>query len=567
MNIKIKRTLSRLIPIFAIALTAATAPKTATPLPRADYSTALQTHFAAGTLGATGKSRPIEMSFQKVFKSGSSYSVSGKSKTAAAEDAFSGTLTISSATAGGSCGNGETEIKGSYNLNEKESKTSGYFAGSFTACEKDGKLSKASFNGGWVKHATGGKTPCSFGLGSSIKEMYPKLGREFNEKDEAEYNKIMEVLSEAEWDYDKLTAKQRKLAGKLGVNETTEGYWYVVGGGCSWYCGGGPDSISASSYLKSNNAEITYLPENIHDFSCESAWVEGVAGQGIGEYVTYYFKPTAPRITSVIVVTGYVKSEKAFRENSRVKKLKMYIDDKPTAILNLEDCRREQFFEFAPIGKRPDWDGVMTSERANKIFDELAKLPRWTLKFEILDVYPGDKYEDAAISEIYFDGIDVHCFAAGTQIFMKDNSLKNIELIREGDLVKSYDFKNKKLIDSKVTKLVSAPHSNLLKLKFADNEIVATTDHPFWIERNVWAAADAKKANKDYIHKTKIEKLQIGDRVFMPEKNSFMKILGIEKIDMQQTTYTIELSESDNFIANGMLVKTETIESQNLLNL
>jgi hypothetical protein len=32
----------------------------------------------------------------------------------------------------------------------------------------------------------------------------------------------------------------------------------------------------------------------------------------------------------------------------------------------------------------------------------------WTLKFEILDVYPGEKYEDTAISELYFDGVDVH---------------------------------------------------------------------------------------------------------------------------------------------------------------
>ena len=30
------------------------------------------------------------------------------------------------------------------------------------------------------------------------------------------------------------------------------------------------------------------------------------------------------------------------------------------------------------------------------------------LKFEIMDVYPGDKYKDTVISDIYFDGIDVH---------------------------------------------------------------------------------------------------------------------------------------------------------------
>jgi intein/homing endonuclease len=144
---------------------------------------------------------------------------------------------------------------------------------------------------------------------------------------------------------------------------------------------------------------------------------------------------------------------------------------------------------------------------------------------------------------------------------MADNSQKNIETISVGDIVKSYDFKNKKLIDSKVTRLVFAQHSNLLKLKFADNEIVVTSDHPFWIDKNVWAAVDAEKANKDYFQKTKVESLKVGDKVFIPNKMSFSKIIGIENIKEGQITYTIELSESDNFIANGMLVKTETITS------
>ena len=384
-----------------------------------------------------------------------------------------------------------------------------------------------------------------------VKEMRPTFRRmlDFNEKNAAEFQKIMDALKTVEWDFEKLTEKQKEYIEKHNISEVTESYWETVGGGCSWYCGGGPDSISASSYLKSNNANVNYLPENIHDFSFETAWVEGVKGYGIGEYITYHFRQTAPRITKIIIANGYVKSEKAFRENSRVKKLKMYIDDKPVAILNLEDIRSEQIFEFEPIGKeRP-------SKNAN--WEELEKLPKWTLKFEILEVYQGDKYDDVAISEIYFDGIDVHCFAAGTKILMTDNSLKNIELIQAGDVIKSYDFENKKLIDSKVTRLISAIHLNLLKLKLTDNEIITTADHPFWIDRNVWAAVNAEEANRDYFQSTEVENLNVGDRVFIPEKNIFLEIIEIEKINERQITYTIELSKSDNFIANGMLVKTE----------
>ena len=41
-------------------------------------------------------------------------------------------------------------------------------------------------------------------------------------------------------------------------------------------------------------------------------------------------------------------------------------------------------------------------------YEALATRPAWTLRFEIAAVYSGTDYEDTAISEIWFDGIDVH---------------------------------------------------------------------------------------------------------------------------------------------------------------
>ena len=387
----------------------------------------------------------------------------------------------------------------------------------------------------------------------NIKEMQPKLGRllEFPPQMEKDWQRCVDFLESVGHDFEKLTAQQKTLIEKMGYCETKGGPWDIIGGGCSWYCGGGPSKVTASSYLKSNNPNFSYVPQNAHDLSYKTAWVEGVKGHGIGEYLTYYFSATSARVTEIIIANGIVVSEKLYRDNSRVKKLKMYINNKPVAILNLKDVRREQTFSFEPIGRFYPVDIDQ---------EELAKLPDWTLKFEILEVYPGDKYEDTAITQIYFSGIDVHCFAAGTKILMQDNSLKNIELIKEGDIVKSYDFKNKKLIDSKVTKLVSATHCNLLKLKFADNEIITTADHPFWIDKNIWAAVDAEKANKNYFQKTKVGSLKIGDKIFIPQKNIFSEILEIEPVNMKQITYTIELAESDNFIANGLLVKTEIVK-------
>ena len=58
------------------------------------------------------------------------------------------------------------------------------------------------------------------------------------------------------------------------------------------------------------------------------------------------------------------------------------------------------------------------------------------MKFEIVEVYKGEKYDDTALSEIYFDGMDVHCFLAGTKILMSDNPRKYIWDLHETGLLK-----------------------------------------------------------------------------------------------------------------------------------
>ncbi|MBR6980374.1 MAG: hypothetical protein IKH88_11165 [Prevotella sp.] len=161
----------------------------------------------------------------------------------------------------------------------------------------------------------------------------------------------------------------------------------LYSGKCSWYCGGEVKSISASSCLSPNN-KFDYKGENAHDFSHESVWA--TKGKGIGESLTYTFEGKCPRITTVNILNGHVKSEKAWQANSRVKKLRVWYNNQPYAILALEDSRTLQSFDVGILG-----------------YNDAAK-PDWTLKFEILEVYPGSKYGDTVIAELYFDGIDVH---------------------------------------------------------------------------------------------------------------------------------------------------------------
>ena len=209
------------------------------------------------------------------------------------------------------------------------------------------------------------------------------------ERCESVWNKVAN-----QGDLAKLSAADKKTYENC--SEEFENYWDILGIGCSWYCGGGQDTLSASSTLKPFQ-NITYSAKNMHDLSYRTAWIEGVTGYGIGESVTYHIPPQNPRITEIILVNGYVKSDKDWRDNSRVKKLKMYIDNKPYAVLHLEDTKKEQHFTIEPLGY---------SNREN--WDQLQTMPWWTIRFEIMDVYKGLKYDDTAISEIYFNGIDVH---------------------------------------------------------------------------------------------------------------------------------------------------------------
>ena len=171
-------------------------------------------------------------------------------------------------------------------------------------------------------------------------------------------------------------------------NPTLESIWDVVGGGCSWYCGGGNYKILASSSLKSQSGN-SYNAESANDLSYKTAWVEGKEDAGIGEHLEYHFEPKSPRITAIIIANGYMKSDIAWRNNNRVKSLKFYVNGEYFGILNLTDTKSDQRFELGTFGHNEDGSDLK-------------------LKFEINEVYQGDKYNDTAISEIYFDGIDVH---------------------------------------------------------------------------------------------------------------------------------------------------------------
>lgn len=141
--------------------------------------------------------------------------------------------------------------------------------------------------------------------------------------------------------------------------------------------------LKSSSHLppQGNNYYDVY---RIFDGQLGTAWVEGVSGGGVGEFITMKLTSIMGNVGTCIFLTGfeinngYCKDRDTWLKNGRVKKIKIYRDDTLIYTGHLEDTMNVQTID---IGSR-----VIS-------LDEV-------LKIEIVDVFPGTEYEDTAISEL-----------------------------------------------------------------------------------------------------------------------------------------------------------------------
>lgn len=161
------------------------------------------------------------------------------------------------------------------------------------------------------------------------------------------------------------------------------------GEGCSFYCAILSATERASSTLPPRN-RLRYDAGQAHDFNLNTAWVEGSADHGIGQFLEYIVEPTgdSQEVTGLTILNGYRKSRELWQDNSRVKRLKMYVNGKPYGIINLQDAYNYQTVEVGHVKLKPQQKTV--------------------LKFEILEVYKGRKYSDTAITEIELEGCCAH---------------------------------------------------------------------------------------------------------------------------------------------------------------
>ena len=134
------------------------------------------------------------------------------------------------------------------------------------------------------------------------------------------------------------------------------------------------DNVYASSHLIQKS--MNYKVENVIDNNPSTAWIEGVSGDGIGEFIQFSSNNTF-RVDKIDIINGFSKNQKTYMKNNRVKKVIIEFSDKSQQVYELEDNNME--YQTIDIG------GINTN----------------SVKVIIQEVYTnGRVYKDTCISEI-----------------------------------------------------------------------------------------------------------------------------------------------------------------------
>jgi hypothetical protein len=142
----------------------------------------------------------------------------------------------------------------------------------------------------------------------------------------------------------------------------------------------GTDRYCVSSVLEQDKIvnRFNYGPESLFDKAKDTAWVEGVPGQGVGEWIVVEFDRLR-LVTAIEVTNGYNKDGEIYQKNGRVKEFKVEFSEREKRSVTLKDTGTPQ-----PIALPKD-----------------QPLKAYWIKFTIESVYAGIKFDDTAISELH----------------------------------------------------------------------------------------------------------------------------------------------------------------------
>lgn len=219
------------------------------------------------------------------------------------------------------------------------------------------------------------------------------------------------------------------------------------------------------------------------------------------------------------------------------------------------------FFEASDTDVIWVWYMIETSWSEEMTFKAKIKKPgTGTVNLYVVGIIDLDEgfYDDVTDAVQVTGEGDPCCFPAGTKITMVDGSYKNIEDVKIGDRVLSYDVKYDRFTSWRV-KMLGDPIHPVYKIN--DGLIYATVDHPFYIKKQDgktgWGAIDASKAKKAITFRGNVLTLEKGDKLFTSE-GKWIEVASITFDPEPVQTYNIlSFSGKRTYFANDVLVYEE----------
>ena len=151
-------------------------------------------------------------------------------------------------------------------------------------------------------------------------------------------------------------------------------------GGCSLKCA---FPWETAAVVPGKSAQPVYT---LNDDDASTVWIDPSAS--IGTRLVFQFPKKLPKelngtpFYGFDIINGNIKSETLFKSYARLKKVELFYNGKPLCYVSFSDTRR--------------WQHVM--------FDDLFAKQGDSFTMEILEVYPGAKIPNAAITEIVLQG-------------------------------------------------------------------------------------------------------------------------------------------------------------------
>jgi len=154
-----------------------------------------------------------------------------------------------------------------------------------------------------------------------------------------------------------------------------------------------PDNLYT---VKASSEQAKYPLSNLMDMNLETAWVPV---RGVGEWIEFTFKKPVHDLAGYAMLNGYWKNKDTYYQNNRIKKLKVEIKYPGKDWEDIEDWQDEYEDNFS---EEPVYFENMFHHTpyVDFCYSLNKNLPVEKVRFTILELYPGTKYDDTCISEI-----------------------------------------------------------------------------------------------------------------------------------------------------------------------